>query len=350
MLSCLKRFAQKFKPSQHSIAFPDTIHIETSYACNLKCMMCPRHFEGEPQGMLSLHTFKERILPALPRFRYTHLTGWGEPLINRDFAEMLRLAKEAGIWSCVTTNGILLRSPLDRKLLEYGINLINVSIDASTPETYNKVRGKEVFDLVIERVRDFNALRKTFPNPPTTQWTFVMMKSNLSELPEAVRMAGELGFDRFVAKHLESFTTAAGLEEALFNTGIAPDLTPEENALLETALQQARRQAEASGVDLEIHPRRCDYEGMCLSRPNRTIFVDWQGYVSPCCYLNRLDVRPYAQLPEETGVLGQLSEQTSLIDLIESPAYQKFREDWEEKKVPLACQGCLQVTRMTTHP
>ena len=353
MLTRLKSLARKVKPRRDPISFPDTIHIETSYACNLKCVMCPRHFDDEPQGMLTLDVFKERILPALPRFGYTHLTGWGEPLINREFAEILRLSKEAGIWSCVTTNGILLRPPVDQKLLEHEIDLINVSIDASTPETYNTVRGKGLFNVVLERVTAFNALRKTFPNPPTMQWTFVMMKSNLVELPEAVRMAGEIGFDRFIAKHLESYTDVMGMEEALFDTGIGPDLTPEDDALFEATLQKAQAQAEASGIDLEVHPRRYEMEGMCLSRPNRTIFVDWQGYVSPCCYLNRLDVRPYADTPEETGVMGQLSENVTLVDLIEGPAYQQFRRAWDRRAageanaIPKACQGCLQVTRMT---
>lgn len=328
--------------------FPDTISIETSYACNLRCVMCTRHFEESAQGMLSPDMFRERILPVIGRFRYVHLTGWGEPLMHPQFAEIARLTKEAGCWVCFTTNGLLLKEPLSRQLIEAKVDLINVSIDGSTPETYEKVRGKGTFTRALDRARNFRALREECEHKPTLQWTYVMMKSTIEEMPGAVELAGQIGYDRFIAKHMETAMTREGLADALFDTGMNAPPTAEERERFEEIVALCRRKAEEGGVDLEIHPRRFAIEGTCLARPLRTIFVDWDGYVSPCCYLNRLDVKPYvSDPPKETGVFGRIG-QVSLVDLLAGPEYEAFRRSWSRGEVPEPCRGCLQVHRMHT--
>lgn len=347
----IKQLAQKaFKPRPPDLPFPDTLNIETSYACNLRCVMCPRQFDKMSQGYMSLDLFRERIAPALPHFHYVHLAGWGEPLVNPHFAELVRLCKQAGCWTCFTCNGLLLRPPLSRELLALGVDQINVSCDAATAATYEYVRGKGTFGQLMERLRDFFALFPDFPSPPTIQWAFVMMKYNIGELPAAVRLAAQLGFHRIIAKHMETAINREGLDEALFHTGVAPDLTPEEEARFQQTLDEARQAARETGIPLDIHPRRMSAEGMCLVHPLRNLFVDWQGYVSPCCYLNRINVKPYIEHPpEEDGVLGSV-EKISLLDLIASPEYERFRREWAEGRVPAACRGCLQIARITTHP
>lgn len=326
--------------------FPDTINIETSYACNLRCVMCTRHFEGTPQGMFSMDLFRERILPVIGRFRFVHLTGWGEPLMHPEFAEFVRLTKEAGCWVCFTSNGLLLKEPLSRKLLEAGLDLANISIDGSTPETYEKIRGKGTFVRALERVRTFNVLRRELGTKTRLEWTFVMMKSTIEELPGAVKLAAETGCDRILAKHMETALSREGLGEALFDTGVAPPPTPDEEKRFREILNAARREAEKGEIALVIHPRRYAIDGMCIARPLRSIFVDWQGHVSPCCYLNPLDMKPYMEEPPtDTGVLGRV-EQVSLVDLLNGPEYERFRREWAGGSVPQACRGCLQVQRM----
>jgi MoaA/NifB/PqqE/SkfB family radical SAM enzyme len=343
----IKTLARKVLAGDAPLQFPDTINIETSYACNLHCVMCPRHFEGTPQGTLSLEVFRERILPVLGRFNYVHLTGWGEPLVHPKIAEIVRLSKSAGCWVCFTTNGLLLKSTLVQELLEAEIDLVNISIDGATADTYERVRGKGAFTKALERAREFDtARRNSTKNRPTLQWTYVMMKSNLEELPAAVELAGAYGFDRFIAKHLESALSREGLSEALFDTGIADPLTPEENSRYDAVLQKARETASRAGLDLEVHPRKYAIDGMCLVRPLRSIFVDWRGVVSPCCYLNRLDVKPYIENPpSDDGLLGSV-EDVSLVDLLTGTRYGKFQRQWAAGQVPEACRGCLQVNRM----
>jgi molybdenum cofactor biosynthesis enzyme MoaA len=78
----------------------------------------------------------------------------GEPLINPHAVDMVKYAKARGLTVSLTTNGILLTEPVARRLLAAGIDAIDVSVDAASPETYAKVRpsrGGVNFYSVVER-------------------------------------------------------------------------------------------------------------------------------------------------------------------------------------------------------
>lgn len=350
VLDKLRSLGQRVLRTEAPLPFPDTLNIESSYACNLKCVMCPRHFEGVPQGMFSLEMFEKMVEPHIHRFKYVHLTGWGEPLMNRDLPEIVSRCRAKGVWTCFTSNGLLLRPPLDRKILETGMELISVSCDADNAKTYEYVRGKGTFDVLVERLTAFNKLRREMNAPTVMQWSFVQMRHNFEQLPGAIRLAAQCGFDRFVAKHIETVIHREELRDAMWNTGIAPDLEPELVARHDEVLAESRRVAKEVGIELEIHPRRMSHQGMCIVKPMTNLFIDYEGRVSSCCYLNKNDVRPY-NLPEEkptdNGIYGDL-RLGDLMEMLNSEKFRQFQREWRDGGVPEACRGCLQVNRAKT--
>ncbi len=332
------------------LPFPDTLSIESSYACNLKCVMCPRHFEGVPQGMFTLEMFEKFIEPYIHKFKYVHLTGWGETLMNREMPELIRRCRKAGCWTCFTSNGLLLRPPLDRQILETDLELISISCDADNAQTYEYVRGKETFNVLIERLTAFNRLREEMGAQTTMQWSFVQMRHNFEQLPGAVRLAARCGFHRIVAKHIETVVNRSELADAMWNTGIAPDMPPELVERHDEVLDEARRAADEEGITLEVHPRRMHHQGMCLVKPVTNLFVDYEGRVSSCCYLNKNDLRPYnlpEEKPEDDGVYGDL-HLGDLMEFLESERFRDFQRTWLRHEVPEPCRNCLQVNRMNT--
>lgn len=73
--------------------------------------------------------------------KYIRYTSNGEPLIHPKIFEMMSYAKEhSKVMVTVTTNGRLLKEPQRKKLLETQIDMVDISIDANTPETYAKIR------------------------------------------------------------------------------------------------------------------------------------------------------------------------------------------------------------------
>lgn len=347
VLDKLRSLKKRVFAGEAPLPFPDTLNIESSYACNLKCVMCPRHFEGVPQGMFTLEMFEKHVQPHVGKFKYVHLTGWGEPLMNKDLPEIVRRCREAGVWTCFTSNGLLLRPPLDRKILETNLELISVSCDADNAKTYEYVRGKGTFDVLVERLTAFNKLRKEIGAQTVMQWSFVQMRHNFEQLPGAVRLAARCGFDQIVAKHIETVINRSELEDAMWNTGIAPDLTPEMVARHDEVLAEARRVADEVGIRIDIHPRRMSHQGMCIVKPVTNLFIDYEGRVSSCCYLNQNDVRPY-NLPEEKptdkGIYGDL-RLGDLMDFLQTEKFRDFQREWLAGRVPEACRGCLQVNR-----
>jgi len=347
----LRSLKQAVFRSEKPLPFPDTLSIESSYACNLKCVMCPRHFEGVPQGMFTLEMFEKHIEPHIHRFKYLHLTGWGEPLMNKDLPEIVRRSRAKGVHTCFTSNGLLLKSPLDRKILETGLDSLNISCDADNPVTYEHVRGKGTFDILIQRMKSFNKLRDEMGAKTRVLWGFVMMRSNFEQLPGAIRLAKECGFHAVGAKHMETAINREDLREALWNTGLVEDVPVEVIRRHDEVIAESFRVANEVGIDLFIHKRQMDHEGMCLVKPATNLFVDYEGRVSACCYLNKNDVRPYnlpSEKPSDTGVLGDL-RLGDLMEFLTSERYHEFQRTWLQGKVPEACRNCLQVNRIKTN-
>lgn len=352
LTEAIKSFGRRVFDNPPVLPFPDTLNIESSYACNLKCMMCPRHFEGVPQGMFSLEMFEQHVEPYIGKFKWVHLTGWGETLMNKDLPEIITRCRKAGVWVAFTTNGLLLKAPLDRKILETGVEHVSISCDADNAETYEIVRGKATFTHLVERARTFNALKREMKSETSVQWVFVMMRSNFRQLPGAVRLAADLGYDLFAAKHMETAITRGELSEALWNTGMAPDVEAAILAENDALIEEAQQIAEKRGLRFIIHPREMQHNNTCLVRPVTNLFIDYEGRVSSCCYLNKNDVRPYntaAEKPKSNGVYGELRLR-NLMDILEGEEYKTFQREWLAGKVPEACSNCLNVNRMSTRP
>lgn len=327
---------------------PEVLTLEVSYTCNLHCMMCPRTFDGVAQDVLPPAIF-ERILPDLSRFKYVHMTGYGEPLMSPHFVDYLIKVRESGAIPTVTTNGLLLKGNLARRILEEKMVHINISIDAGTADTYERVRGKGTFHQVLKTLRNFKALKDEIHPECFLEWVFIMMRGNFRELPEALAMAIDMGLNRFTAKHLECALSRAEFSEALFDTGYVPPPEMELIEELEEVLAECRRMAEGK-IWFVVHPYQSQVEGMCLVKPTTYIFLDYEGHISNCCYLNRLDTRPYLDAPpEDDGLMGNILEHT-LGEIMETPRYIEFQKDWMEGRIPKACNGCVQLNRMQEQP
>ncbi len=331
--------------SSRQVPSPEILNLESSYACNLHCWMCPRSLPAQEQGLLTPQLF-EKIKPALSRLRYVNLSGFGEPLMCPQLPEIVRACKAAGCHTSFTTNGTLLSREVSKELLAQGIDAMNVSIDASSAQTYETVRGAGRFAQVLDNVQQFVELRHRTSTRVELQWVFLMMRSTIEELPGAVRLAAELGFDRLVAKHMETAISPADLAEALFNTGIAPDLDAKMNKRFHECVNAARKEARRQEMALFVHPRRYSIDGTCLAEPLKSLFVDFEGNVSACCYLNVRNVRAYmAEQPADTGVIGNLSEH-SLDQLLQHPDHLGFLRQWQQGAIPEVCRDCLQINRM----
>ncbi|MCF8057923.1 MAG: SPASM domain-containing protein [Bacteriovoracaceae bacterium] len=154
--------------------------------CNLSCPKCYTHGENAPTlsdrktGVMNFEKFIalcEELAPYSPRV--TPQT-WDEPLLTPNILKYLKILKDFNLTVTMDTNGILLNEKMAKQLVELEIDSIFVSIDAIEPETFEKVRGKDVLHLVEKNV--LNLLKERGDKLlPRIGVSFVVEDNNRSE-------------------------------------------------------------------------------------------------------------------------------------------------------------------------
>jgi cyclic pyranopterin phosphate synthase len=77
----------------------------------------------------------------------------GEPLLRNGIIDIIRQTSELGVFRIIglTSNGVLLAGMLD-KLIDAGLNRLNVSLDSLDKDTYKKITGKDRLADVLNAV------------------------------------------------------------------------------------------------------------------------------------------------------------------------------------------------------
>ncbi|MGZ5460199.1 MAG: radical SAM protein [Thermoanaerobaculia bacterium] len=131
--------------------------------CNIECTHC--FISSSPQnrshGMLSLADVERCLAEARELgVREYYFTG-GEPFMNRDMLAILEVTLRQGP-ATVLTNGMLLRPEICARLREmfdaseYSLD-IRVSLDGFDPQSHDAIRGRGVWDKVMDGLRNLAA-------------------------------------------------------------------------------------------------------------------------------------------------------------------------------------------------
>ena len=138
--------------------------IDTTNACNFKCAFCPTSDRellksvGRPVGTMSFDLFC-KIIDDCKSFdrpiRRIDFGKDGEPLLNKKFPDMIRYIKKTGAADMVgvATNAALLTHEMADELVDTGLDLLKVSVEAVSSEGYQKIaQVKFDYEQLIERV------------------------------------------------------------------------------------------------------------------------------------------------------------------------------------------------------
>jgi MoaA/NifB/PqqE/SkfB family radical SAM enzyme len=129
--------------------FPSQILMDITEVCNLACRHCPH-----PEFKRSEHYSARYLDPELNAkmvgevkrhgrgiTQYIRYAANGEPLVHPKAYDMIEEAvRNSGVYVTVTTNGTIMNEKRIVKLLEAGVHMIDISIDAFNPETYARIR------------------------------------------------------------------------------------------------------------------------------------------------------------------------------------------------------------------
>jgi len=189
--------------------FPLQIDFELNYSCNFTCPMCTWNAEStENKGKATwfdFEVFKEVIDNAISKgLKSIRLNYINEPLIRKDITKFIEYARKAGILDIYfSTNGSLLTDEMSRELIKSGLLRLQISLDAHTKETYEKIRTGGNYEDVIKKVLRFLEIRKEMNiKLPTLRVNFVKTETNKDELNDFIKFwenkADSIGIQNYV--------------------------------------------------------------------------------------------------------------------------------------------------------
>ena len=318
--------------------------------CNLHCIMCEDHSPysstqsdrlnaGLPRRRMGIGLIRRVLAESVgTRLREIIPSTMGEPLLYRDFGEILDLCGEYGVKLNLTTNGTFPRLGA-RAWAERIVPVttdVKVSWNGSTKETQEKVMLGTRWEAVLENVRAFIAVRDDYAaqggNRCRVTFQLTFMEVNYAELPQVVRLAAEIGVDRVKGHHLWAhFSQIEG--QSMRRSAEAIERW---NATVDEAFKAAdkHRLPDGSKVLLEnIFRLDAADEGEIAAGAEcpflgQEAWVASDGRFNPCC---APDV-----LRRTLGDFGNVNN-ASLYYIWKSAAYRELRSNYMRRAL---CQGC----------
>ena len=358
-----------------SPSLPFRCFLEISTSCNLNCIMCrdTPSVEGAANhmGLEIAKTFCRQIGYTVPTI---YPFGWGEPLVNPYFLEIIKDIRRANsnAYIAFNTNGQLLKKNVVYSLIDSGVDQIAISLDATSPELYEKIRRGASFSKLVKNLTNLNEIKKdTVSKKPQLALEFVVMKNNVEELPDIPAFAAEFGFKTiileevrnhpellinnyaehartlntflknatayklrvtgpFVAKHKHILFTnrtmwlRQNISEAKYRL-ISAARAPHKHIALTTSLRFAHSSYLKRHSNTNIIPTKG------CAEPWTTIFIDTKGNVRPCCVMSES--------------MGNIMEEP-IAKIWHGDAFNSLRESIRTGHYSATCKACLKETRI----
>ena len=182
------------------------VYIEPTVECNLDCITCFRNAWDQPLGRMSEETFAS-ILASLKKMDpipSVYFGGIGEPLFHPKTADWIRQVKQLGVKVELITNGTILTERKSRQLIDAGLDVLWVSLDGATPETYADIRLGAELQTILNNLDRFSKMRKGGHYPiPEIGIAFVAMQRNIADLPDIIKIGKSLRAKYFSISNLQ---------------------------------------------------------------------------------------------------------------------------------------------------
>jgi radical SAM protein with 4Fe4S-binding SPASM domain len=315
------------------------LHLELDIVnrCNIQCVMCYHSLEATrvPIVYMDPEVFASAAAHILPYASHLSLSLGNEPLMSPHFEAMLKLAAPYQVPHVnFFTNGLLLNDQKVAAMIACGVTQICVSIDGAKRETYNAIRRGGEFDDVIKNVENLIAQRnRANARTPKVRFDVVLMRRNIRELPDIVRLAARMGVEQLSFRHMVSFDGLDMGHESLVHAKSVS------NYWLGSALELAA----SLGLEVQTHPELFD-ENTANASASRTaaealptpycpfpffhLSIGPGGHVLPC---------PHSH---GQGPYGQVSANSPLDQIWLNAQFTELRNRILRSDPPDMCRRC----------
>lgn len=180
---------------------PKAVAIDIVACCNLRCPLCSvPPFLTKKQGNFMTFDDFVRIVDGIKHTTDLSLVYAGEPFLHPKFFDMVTFCTNS-YYTTTITNGTLLDAKNIRRLLESGLDFLQISFDGFSKESYEKYRIGANFESVKKQIEELLATRQIEnAGLPHITITYLVNAFNEHEKGECRRYFIGLGVDRFYEK------------------------------------------------------------------------------------------------------------------------------------------------------
>ena len=318
---------QKAEKSVDVDYLPTRLDVENVSRCNYRCTMCQVSDWGPSYQRardLKVEEFKNLIDEQYGLIEIK-LQGMGEPLLGRDaFFEMIQYARSKHIWVRTTHNGSLLHYRNNyQKLIDSGINEVQLSIDGATKETFENIRHGSRFELVRDNCKLINDYCNDQGLLRTRMWT-VLQNKNVHEFLDLVDLAHQMDFKRLTYALTLSEWGQDHWARANREVTVEDLVTPE---LANQAIDMGRE------LGVEVTFWNITEKFSTESPDTLCIWPFERAYISsdlravPCCMIANPEVL-------------DLGDASNFTEVWNSEVYREFRRAHLEGRIPEPCRLC----------
>lgn len=187
---------------------PMAISIEPTTACNLGCPECPSGLKQftRPTGNIKPDTNQKIIDQLSPQLQYINYYFQGEPFIHPKFLDLVKLAKQKGIYVLTSTNAHFISPSKAIKIVESGLDELIVSIDGTTQDVYQDYRVHGQLSKVIDALENLKQAKESLNSSfPIVSLQFLVTSKNEHQIEDLNALKERYKADKVLLKTIQVY-------------------------------------------------------------------------------------------------------------------------------------------------
>ncbi len=186
--------------------YPTILIMEPGPICNLNCYLCP---EGQKRPGRTRSFLGKEVVECVLEELGSYLNSvilycWGEPLLNENLFELIRLIKEkASVVVEISSNLNIFNDHICKEIVDSGIDRFLISLHGGSQKSLDQYQVGSNFDRVISNMKKLvNYKKSKGVKHPTIIWDYLVNRFNEHEIKTAYHLSKEIGVDKFSPRKL----------------------------------------------------------------------------------------------------------------------------------------------------
>lgn len=281
------RLQKRIKPTR-TFAFPVKVNIDVTSVCDSNCQLCPTGLRYKhSHGYMSFEKFKQIIDTVKNKVYIVSLHSWGEPVLHKEIVKMVEYCSKYYMRTIISSNLHKYNESIYEGLFKAGLSELTLSLHGISQESYAAYRPGFDYKKNLNNLEKVVNLREKLKAQKTQiVLSFVVTAFNEHELKFIDEFCASNRIDAAIIYAASLNLRFLLKDENLNDLNLADD---EKKGIIRNHIN--KWQARNPQFQREMHKKLYDDPMLLVSSkllqhcmdPWQTIYINWEGVVSPCC-------------------------------------------------------------------